>query len=371
MGNSDFGFKSEIRNPKSEMETPALLGGVPVFADGPPDWPMPDPQVRAVVDTAIADGSWGKYHGPFVPDLEEGLAAFHGVPHVVSCASGTLAVECGLRAFKVGPGDEVILAAYEYGANFLTVHAIGAKPVLVDVDPQCAMDPDRLAAAISPATKAILVSHLHGGLADMPRIRAIADHHGLGLLEDAAQATGATIEGKKAGAWGDVGILSFGGSKLLSAGRGGALLIRTSELWQRAKVWLSRGVQQWAALSELQAAVLLPQLTKLPERTAHRQRQVQHLAAALADVPGLGLFTNMLPNSEPAYYKVGFCFDAEQFGLGRELFVKALRAEGVAFDEGFRALHVGRGASRYRAASSLTEAERAHHSVVMLHHPVL
>jgi dTDP-4-amino-4,6-dideoxygalactose transaminase len=353
-------------------DTPALLGGPPVFPDGPPDWPFPDLDVRASLESALADGSWGKYNGPFVPDLEEALAAFHRVPHVLTCSSGTLAVEVAVRALKAGPGDEVIVPAYDYEANFLSVHAVGAQPVLVDVLPEDAcLDPGRIEAALSPATKAIVVSHLHGGLMPMARVRAIADHRGIAVIEDAAQATGATVEGKKAGSWGDVGILSFGGSKLLSAGRGGALLIHKPEVWQRAKVWLSRGVQQWAALSEVQAAVLLPQLAKLPERTAHRLRQVERLIGLLKDIPGLRPFSNELPESEPAFYKLGFFLDESAFGLKRETFVNALRAEGVAFDEGFRAVHVARGANRFRAAGPLLEAERAHHSVVMLHHPVL
>ncbi len=264
------------------------------------------------------------------------------------------------------------MAAYEYEANFLNIHAIGARPVLVDVDPSnVCLNPEQLERALGPAVKAILVSHLHGGLVPMPRVRAIADQHGIPIVEDAAQATGATVAGRKAGAWGDVGILSFGGSKLLCAGRGGALLIQRADVFQRAKVWLSRGVQQWAALSELQATVLLPQLAKLPERTAQRRRQVQLLADLLRDVPGLAMFAEPSPLDEPAYYKVGFFLDADRFGLERDLFVKVLRAEGIAFDEGFRALHVGRGVNRYRAVGPLPAAESAHQRVVMLHHPVL
>jgi dTDP-4-amino-4,6-dideoxygalactose transaminase len=354
------------------IDTPALLGGPPVFADGPPDWPLPDADVCAIIESALSDGTWGKYNGPFVPDLEESLASFHSVQHVLTCSSGTLAVEVALRALKVGPGDDLILPAYDYEANFLNVHAVGARPVLVDVLRENAcLDPARLEAALAPATKAILVSHLHGGLVPMARVRALADHHGIPVIEDAAQATGATIEGKKAGSWGDVGILSFGGSKLLSAGRGGALLIHRPDVWQRAKLWLMRGVQPWAALSELQAAVLLPQLARLSERTAHRRRQVERLIKLLEDIPGLRPFANDLPECEPAYYKLGFYFEETSFGIGREMFVKALRAEGVAFDEGFRAVHVARGANRYRSVDTLTEAEKAHHTVVMLHHPVM
>src|SRR5262249_24593127 len=160
-----------------------------------------------------------------IQHLESELARCHGVPFAVTCSSGTLAVELALRALKVGPDDEVILAAYDYEPNFLCVHQIGATPVLVDV---CVhnwnLDPSTIEAAHSAGTRAIVVARLHGGCVPMQGVMGIAGRHSLYVVEDAAQAAGAIIQGKPAGAWGDVGILSFGGSKLLTAGRGGALL---------------------------------------------------------------------------------------------------------------------------------------------------
>jgi dTDP-4-amino-4,6-dideoxygalactose transaminase len=134
---------------------------------------------------------------------------------------------------------------------------------------------------------------------------------------------------------------------------------------------LSRGVQQWGALSELQAAVALSQLNDLPARTTHRAARAQKLLHSLRDVPGLRPFANRLPDSRAAYYKLGFFFDEAAFGLSRDLFVKAVRAEGVAFDPGFRALHLGRAGGRYRTAGPLPHAESAGRTVVGLHHPVL
>src|SRR5258707_6670563 len=104
-------------------DVPALLGGTPVRPEGPPAWPLPDPDVSAALTAAVASGAWGQYHGEHVRGLEADLAAVHGVPHVMTCASGTLAVEAALRALRVGPGDEVVMAAYDYESNFLTVHA--------------------------------------------------------------------------------------------------------------------------------------------------------------------------------------------------------------------------------------------------------
>lgn len=357
--------------PRLESPVPAILGSRPAFPDGPPPWPPPMPDVTAALETALRDGSWGRYHGPYVGELESALATTFGVPHALACASGTLAVEVALRAVGVGADDEVILSAYEYESNFLTVHALGAKPVLVDVTPRnWNLDPVHLAAAVGPKTKAILVSHLHGGLVPMDAVLAVADAHKLAAVEDAAQCPGATIGSRPCGSFGHVGVLSFGGSKLLSAGRGGGLLFRDARAYQRAKLWLSRGVQQWAPLSELQAAALLPQLAVLPAATEQRHSAVRHLTARLS-VPGLTLFENDLPFHTPGFYKVGFRYDPVAFGLSRDLFVRAMRAEGVAFDTGFKPLHVGRSPSRFRAVGDLAEATRAGEGCVKLHHPIL
>ncbi len=330
------------------------------------------PEIATALSQLYDSGDWGRYSGATLPRLEATLSArWLGQP-VLTCASGTLAVRIALQAARIEAGDEVILAAYDYEPNFLAIHAFGAVPVLVDIDPLNGnLDVEQLAAALSSKTKAILVSHLHGGLVPMPQVRALADEHGLILIEDAAQAIGATIAGRPVGTWGDIGTFSFGGSKLLSAGRGGALTFRRAEFYQRAKLALSLGVQSWAVLSELQAAVLLPQCEQLDARTQQRARAVQMLTTHLAHLPGLQPFRNRDHLGEPAYYKVGFWFDSLRMGLSRALFVRALRAEGVAFDEGFRALHIGRSPRRFRTVSPLAQAARAHTSIVQLHHPIL
>lgn len=352
-------------------DLPALLGGAPVRPEGPPVWPLPDPDVRDAIASAVASGAWGQYHGEHVGALESELAVFHQVAHAMTCASGTLAVEAALRALRVGDGDEVVMAAYDYESNFLTVHALGAKPVMIDIhNDNWQLDPANLEAAITPRTRAIICSHLHGGLVPMRAVMEVARRRNVGVVEDAAQAPGATVEGKPAGTWGDIGVLSFGGSKLLSAGRGGALLFRDAQLHQRAKLWLHRGLQQWGPLSELQAAALRPQLRKLPEATKARAENVRILTELLS-VPGLNPFINSAADSVPAYYKLGFRYEPRLFGLPRELFVKAMRAEGIAFDVGFSALHVGRSPSRFQAVGELTQATAANEQCVMLHHPVL
>jgi perosamine synthetase len=352
-------------------ELPALVGGTPVRPQGPPAWPPPDPEILEALEAAYKDGSWGTYHGGRCDLLEEALRAYHGVEHVLLCGSGTFAVELALRALNVGPGDEVLLAAYDYGGNFLAVHAVGAQPVLVDVAPgNWNLAIEALIEGLGKGVKAIIASHLHGGIVPMRRLMDWARERGLGVIEDAAQCPGAVVEGKLAGTWGDLGVLSFGGSKLLSAGRGGALLTSRAVVHQRARSRLRRG-NLVCPLSELQAAVLVPQLRTLDTRNVRRSHNVEAVVRLLAGVPGLTPFRNLEAENRPGYYKLGFQFDAAAFGLARARFIAAVRAEGIAVDEGFHALHLGRSPKRFRRGSSLTEAERAHRGAVVLHHPVL
>ena len=338
---------------------------------GPPSWPGPDDDVWRALEEVYRSGAWGKYHGPHLVQLEEGIARYLGLEFALTCASGTFAVEMALRALMVGSGDDVVLAGYDYGGNFLGVHAIGARPVLVDIDPDnWNLQPERLVSAIGPDTRAVVVSHLHGGLVPMRELMEIARAHSLPVVEDAAQVPGARIQGKMAGTWGDVGIWSFGGSKLLTAGRGGALFTRNAEIHQRARMMLNRG-NLVSPLSELQAAVLMPQLAKLDARNAHRLESVRRLSERLKEVPGVRPFLNHVGDNVPAYYKLGLQYDAAVFGLPRDRFIAAVRAEGIALDEGFRALHMGRSPNRFRQPAALAEAERAHRSCLVLHHPVL
>jgi dTDP-4-amino-4,6-dideoxygalactose transaminase len=354
-----------------QLPLPALLGGEPVRPEGPPDWPGADESIALALSRAVTEGSWGKYDGGHVRRLEARLAEMFGVRSALVCSSGTFAVELALRALLVGPGSEVVLSAYDYSGNYLSALVLGATPVLVDVDAHnWNMDPARLAEALTPGTKAVIVSHLHGGLAPMREIRALTDARGVPVVEDAAQAPGATVQGRPAGGWGAVGILSFGGSKLLTAGRGGAILTSDPHVYQRARVHQFRG-NTLSPLSELQAVALLPQLDALPARHARRLANASVLRERLREAPGLHLFENRAAEGEPAYYKLGLQLDAAAFGLSRERFVASVRAEGIALDEGFRALHVGRSPGRFRQAGPLPEAERAHACCVVLHHPVL
>ena len=355
-----------------DSERPAILGGRPIRPGGPPAWPRVDESVRQVLRTMIESGDWGRYHGPHVPELSRRLAEYHGVEHVLVCSSGTSAVELALRGVGVQDGDEVIMAAYDFKANFQNVLHLKAIPVLVDLDPVTwQLDHSRVESAISSKTRAIVVSHLHGGVVAVPLVRQIADAYKIAIVEDACQNPGAMLFGRRAGTWGDVGVLSFGGSKLLTSGRGGAILTTRPEIAERIKRHALRGNDAYP-LSEIQAAIVRPQIDELDSLNQRRRNAVSRLETLLRSVEGLTAL--QLPTDEihPAYYKVGFRYQTDAFGgLPRDRFVEALRTEGVAMDPGFRSNHLIHGSRRFRAADELHQATLADTEMIGLHHPVL
>lgn len=348
----------------------------PEFPHGPPAWPLPDEEVQAALQAAYADGSWGKYDGPHGVRLADRLRQMHGVEHAILCSSGTIAVELALRGLRIGPGDEVILAAYDFAGNFRAVEAVGARPVLLDLAADSwTLDSNLLPQAIGPRCRAIIVSHLHGTLAEMPRIVEQARSAGLSVIEDACQTPGAVVAGRIAGSWGDVGIHSFGGSKLLTAGRGGALVTAHADVAQRIRIYSQRGNEAFP-LSELQAAVLIPQLDKLPQRNERRSAAAARLREGLANTPDIICPAQRQHDSCAAYYKLGMLFrpasdleERERAAQRRQL-IAAAQAEGVAIDEGFRGFAL-RSASRCRVVGPLEHARRAAQGTLLLHHPVL
>ncbi|MDA1055712.1 MAG: DegT/DnrJ/EryC1/StrS family aminotransferase [Planctomycetota bacterium] len=361
---------AEEQLPDARFRHLALFGGEATLPEGPPSWPLPDESVRRAFEAAFADGSWGRYHGPHVERLESRLADYHAVPFTLTCCSGTFAVELALRALKVSPGDEVILAGYDFSGNFRGIESIGARPVLVDIDPcSSSLDDTMVEQAIGPQTQAIVVSHLHGGVARMRSLREIADRRGLQIVEDACQTPGGRVEGRRAGTWGDVGVLSFGGSKLLTAGRGGAIVTAREDVHQRAKAYCEQGNNAFP-LSELQAAVILPQLELLDTRNAARRKNAAFLVTCLRGLDGLTPIESAPHDSAAGYFKLAWLFDEDNWTVNRERFLAAMQAEGVAIDAGFRGF-TRRGSGRCRRAGELTNSARAAERTVLLHHPVL
>ncbi len=363
-----------LPDPSTNRDLPAIAGGTPLRPQGPPEWPVDAGEIAEVLAKLAASGDWGRYHASHTRELRKRLAEFVGVEHVLLCSSGTAAVEFALRGVGVEPGDEVILAAYDFKANLMDVLAIGAVPVLADIRPEDAqLDIDLLASLRTERTRAVLASHLHGGLVEMSRLRDWAHSEEIAVVEDACQAIGARIAGRPAGAWGDVAAFSFGGSKLVTAGRGGAVVTSDAKIAQRIRLFTHRG-NDYAPLSEMQAAILVPQLERLPERHRQRRSAVSRLCDQLQSRRDLPLrpLTTAASDHDAAFYKLGFWFDPQAMcGMSREQFCEAIRAEGFALDPAFPSLHETHARSRYSAPRPLPHATAAGRQLVVLHHPLL
>jgi perosamine synthetase len=345
----------------------------PLEPDVPAE-PSRDRHVRAALLAALRSGSWDGYDGPHVPELQQRLAEFHQVELAYTCCSGTFAVELALRAAGVRPGDEVLLAGYDFPGNFRSIEAIGARPVLVDIEPTSwCLDPEQMQRALEQHDpRAVVVSHLHGTLADMRAICHLAEQRGVAVIEDACQATGATVQGRAAGSWGDVGVLSFGGSKLLTSGRGGAILTSRPEIVQRAKIHCEQGNHAFP-LSELQAAVLLPQLGQLPQRNQFRRQAVRRLLDELSQHEVPGWFASADTRGDASYYKLGWLLPPEYTADSRERLLDRLRA-GLAspadtglVGEGFRGF-VRRSSRRCIRVGDLGHSRAAAARTLLIHH---
>ncbi|WP_268128158.1 DegT/DnrJ/EryC1/StrS family aminotransferase [Metapseudomonas furukawaii] len=232
--------------------------------------------------------------------FEAEFAAYCGVSHCVGVGNGLDALRLGLMTLGVGEGDEVLVPGHTFIATWLAVTAVGARVVPVDVCPATGnLAPDKLAAAITPRTRAIIPVHLYGQLARMPEIVAIARQHGIAVLEDAAQAHGAELDGRRAGSFGDLAAFSFYPGKNLGAlGDGGAVLTNNPQLAEAlrklrnygSKVKYqhdSEGVN--SRLDELQAGLLRIKLRDLDAGNQQRREQAQRYSERLAGIPGLRL----------------------------------------------------------------------------------
>jgi dTDP-4-amino-4,6-dideoxygalactose transaminase len=231
--------------------------------------------------------------GPDVAAFEQEFAAWCAASDCVGVGSGTAALELTLRALGVGPGDEVITVAHTFIATAEAISATGATPLFVDIDPRTYnLDPAAFAAAITPATRAVMPVHLYGQPADMTRIGAIAAQSGLAVVEDAAQAHGATWCGKAVGNWGDAACFSFYPGKNLGAyGDAGAVVTHRADVASTVRSLRNHGrrskythdqVGYGHRIDTLQAAILRAKLPYLQEWTAARRRLAARYHTLLA-----------------------------------------------------------------------------------------
>lgn len=238
--------------------------------------------------------------GPEVEAFEQEFASYCQSRHCVGVANGTEALEIGLRTLGIGPGDEVITVANAGMYSTTAIRAVGATPVFADVHlATLTLDPHSLPGLVSPFTRAVIVTHLYGRIANMPAILSFTRQHGLALVEDCAQAHGAKSEGKIAGSWGDLSCFSFYPTKNLGAlGDGGAIVTSNAQFAARARMlrqygWDRKYHNQFpggrnSRLDEIQAAVLRTKLPYLDGWNQERRRVASQYQLGLAKT-GLGL----------------------------------------------------------------------------------
>lgn len=249
-------------------------------------------KIDAGIQRVLAHGQY--ILGPEVAELEEKLAAFVGAKYCITCANGTDALQIAQMALGIGPGDEVITPGFTYIATAETVALLGAKPVYVDIDPRTYnLDPLLLEAAITPRTKAIIPVSLYGQCADFDAINAIAEEHGIPVIEDAAQSFGATYKGKRSCNLTTIACTSFFPSKPLGCyGDGGAIFTNDEELaivlrqiarhgQDRRYHHIRVGVN--SRLDTLQAAILLPKLEIFTEELELRNKVASNYTILLND----------------------------------------------------------------------------------------
>lgn len=271
--------------------------------------------IRAEIDAAIQSviARTAFIMGPDVREFEKHFADYCRSAYAVGVASGTAALELTLRACDIGVGDEVITSAHTFIATAEAISAVGARPVFVEIDPRTYnIDPSAAAAAITPATRAIIPVHIYGQPADMDCVMMLAERHQLVVIEDAAQAHGATWNGQRVGAIGHAACFSFYPGKNLGA-YGDAGAVTTSDARIAELVGLLRNHGRHSKylhdikgygerIDTLQAAILLVKLRHLTEWTANRQRIAARYSELLADLEGEIVLPYVHPAAEAVWH---------------------------------------------------------------------
>jgi len=318
-----------------------------------PVWPdYSDDEINAV-EEVLRSGKVNYWTGEQGKLFEQEYAEYVGVPFAIALANGTLALELALLTFGIGDGDEVIVPSRTFIATASSVVMRGAKPVVVDIDPETQnIDPECIEAAITAKTRAIIVVHLGGWPCEMDAIVEIARRHNLRLIEDCAQAHGATYKGKPVGCFGDAAAFSFCQDKIITTGgEGGMLLLKDEMAWRKAWAYKDHGKDyeltfsrqhlpgyRWLhttfgsnwRMTEMQAAIGRIQLRKLDKWQATRQKNANQLSEGLVEIQGLHV--PVVPSCiRHAYYRmyVSLIPDCLSSGWTQDRIVSAITAEGA------------------------------------------
>jgi dTDP-4-amino-4,6-dideoxygalactose transaminase len=353
MNRSAVGFNYDENTVAEEAEILAIEGGHPVRVAPFAPWPHYDSDEISAVTGILSSGKVNYWTGEESRLFEKEYASFVGCRHAIAVANGTVALELALYALGIGPGDEVIVTCRTFIASASAVVMRGAVPVLADVDRDSQnITADTIKAVLTPRTRAIIAVHLAGWPCDMDPILELAKAHDLKVIEDCAQAHGASYKGRAVGSLGDMAAFSFCQDKIISTGgEGGMLTTNNDALWEKAWAYKDHGKSydvvyrtqhpagfRWLhesfgtnwRLTEMQSGIGRLQLKKLPSWQGARSSNAKILTERLSPLPALRIAA---PGPEicHAYYKYYVFVRPEELkpGWNRDRIMQAIGAEGV------------------------------------------
>src|SRR2546427_4162995 len=321
----------------------AITGGKPIRKKRFDAWPMYTEKERRALEDVLTNHSWAGQPFPGKPADAFGkkFAKFHTAKYGQCVNTGTVAIQAALKAIDIQTGDEVLVPAYTWEGTVGPVLLVNAVPVFVDVDPDTyCIDPKLIEQLITPKTRAILPVHLGMRFADLDAIMAVAHKHNLKVVEDCAHVHGGMWRNKGAGSIGDLGAFSFQSSKLITCGEGGCVITNNLEYFERVQSYINAGRASVTdkfkrriigfnyRLGEFQAAVLGPQLERLPKQQQIRQANMEYFEARVRTTRGLGFLKPEPRITRTAPYSYVLKYFAEQAkDIPRAAFVAALQLE--------------------------------------------
>lgn len=298
-----------------------------------------DASEQRLIDTCIKE-RW-LTEGPNARAFADKIKAETGAAHVYFAPNGTLGLFLALLALDLEPGSEIVMPSFTFYGTATSAIFAGLKPVYIDVDPDTFnATPTAFAAAITPRTRALMPVHIYGQVCDMPGIMAVAKANNLKVVEDAAQAFGATLNGKSAGTFGDIGVFSFFSDKIITTGEGGCLITNDDDLAARVALLRNQGRPNSGTfvhpalgmnfrITDLQAAIGLSQIAKLPTILADRKRKWQMYSEGLAGIDGVD-YMKVLPGSSLVPFRFPI-LTADRAGLEKALNERGIQTRGFFY----------------------------------------
>lgn len=320
----------------------ALTGGIPVCERALDTVPYKYTEIDADnISRVVLSGKLSHEQGSEIINFEREFAGLMGTQYALSTNSGTSALHLAVQSIGLQPGDEIIVPAYTFIACAQAVLSNTGIPVFADIDDTFTISPTSIKKVITKKTRAIIVVHIFGNVANMREILEIAQKHNLAIIEDCAQAIGARYAGKNVGSIGDIGCFSFNSKKAIPTGQGGMIVTNRAELFRRFRSSRNTGIEVKDGIvdvisfggtfymTELEATLARSVLRQLESLNSIRRKNYEYLIQLLFPLRSVIEPYRVLLNGAPSYSRLAFMIDLKNFGISRNKLIDALNAEGV------------------------------------------